>query len=124
MITMDLLAEVVRTDGSRDPKRCPSLTQLAEFINDEFPMLDAKVLASWSSTDRNLAGTRFRKPGKGRRGNKIVVRATAAVKITGMFRRIDDFNPGEIVFQHDASETYRRNSEVATWIVKVSKELK
>lgn len=121
---MDLLAEVVRTDGSKDPKRCPSLTQLAEFINDEFPMFDAKVQASWSSTDRQLAGTRFRKPGKGRRGNRIIVRATEAVKITGMMRRQDEFNPGDIVFQHDGSETYRRNSEVAAWIVKVSKELK
>lgn len=82
-----------------------TLQMLADEINMRFRDLEAKATpgAGYCNTDRKLAGTRLRHPGKGRRGTLLVVKDRAT---------------GQEVFRHNAAETYRRNSDVVYWIQK------
>ena len=75
------------------------LSTLAEAINKSGKFL-AMVEPGYCNTDRDISGTRLRRPGKGRRGNRIIVRDLA----------------GKIVLDHNAAETYRYNGEVERWI--------
>lgn len=59
----------------------------------------AKIVEGYCNTDRKIPGTRLIHPGKGRRGNRLIVHKN-----------------GEVVFDHNASETYRHNSEVESWL--------
>jgi hypothetical protein len=78
-----------------------SLKTIAREINDRVPGLTAEVVKSWSSTDRKIPGSRIRIPGKGRHGNRLIVRVERT-------RRV--------LLDHDASETYRSNDEVERWL--------
>lgn len=79
-----------------------TIKSLAREIKETWPWVDVKVESSWSSTDRKIAGTRLRHPGKGRRGSRITVSER-----------------GVIVFDHDNSETYRTTAEVRQWFEEV-----
>lgn len=85
-----LLTELELLKGTR-------LASLAKFINDRLPGYVAKIEPGYCNTDRKVG--RLRIPGRGRNGNKLVVRKN-----------------GEVVFDHNAAETYRKNSEVVNWI--------
>jgi len=79
------------------------LKQIARYINDNAERLQlsrATVEATSVSTDRHWRGSRLRHPGKGRKGNRI---------------KVWDLK-GEIVLDHNAAETYRRNDEVERWL--------
>jgi len=79
-----------------------SLKAIAEEINSSPALgLKAVVTQSWSSTDQPLAGTRFRRPGKGRKGLRI---------------RVQLLRNGEAVCDVDTSETYRSAKEVEEWL--------
>lgn len=73
------------------------LTAIAKILNEKVPGITATVEKSWSNTDRKIAGSRLIHPGKGRHGNRIIVKRTRT---------------GEVLIDHDSSETYRSNSEV------------
>jgi len=83
----------------------PRLKALARLIEDTFPDLVTELKRVSFSTDRHyfLAGThtQLRSPGRGREGNKLIVR-----------RR----DTGRVVYTHNAAETYRCNQEVVDWI--------
>lgn len=87
--------------------KTPRLAVLAAQIEAAFPDLSAVVypkghpFGGYCNTDRMIRGTRLRHPGKGRRGSRLIVR----VKATGCD-----------VLNHNAAETYRRNSDVVAWI--------
>lgn len=93
----------------------PRLAQLAEQINREFPDLEAVIEQGYCCTDRKIPGTRLRRPGKGRRGNKLVVYSRTKRSPSGLDRLV--------VFSHNSAETYRRNSEVVDWIERRKKEV-
>lgn len=75
--------------------RVRTLKQLAKLINDLDNGYTATVSSSWSSTDTKIAGTRMRRQGVGRKGSRLWVRDPK----------------GEIVIDHDTSETYRTVEE-------------
>jgi len=77
------------------------LKTLAKFINEHLPF-KATIEKDWKNTDRHIPGTRLRHAGKGRRGNKLVVKNLE----------------GKVVFSHSAAETYRENREVVDWIIR------
>lgn len=85
-------------------KRAPSLKQLAEFINEWLPKLEAKIVEGYCDTDRKIG--RLRWPGKGRTGNKIVVEKRRGKRGRYPF------------YEHNAADTYRHNGEVVRWIAK------
>lgn len=78
-----------------------SLKALGRYVEERFPFLRVEIGKGYCNTDTRVAGTRFIRRGKGRTGTLFTV-----------FRR----KTNERVFQHNAAETYRRNSEVERWI--------
>jgi hypothetical protein len=78
------------------------LRTIARHVNESVKGLTARVEPSYSSTDRQLTGTRLRSPGKGRSGNKLTIHVTG--------------HPEWVVLAHDSSETYRSNDEVELWL--------
>jgi hypothetical protein len=78
---------------------------LADYINRNLPYT-AEVVRGYCNTDRHISGTRLRSPGKGRWGNRLIVR---------------DWG-GCVVFDHNSAETYRTNSEIVDWIKKQEKK--
>ena len=77
------------------------LKTLANIINHYTDKYRAYIEEGYFNTDRKIPGTRLRSPGKGRYGNKLVV---------------FDTKTGNVVFTHNAAETYRMNYEVEDWI--------
>lgn len=77
--------------------RARRLKAIAAWINANMPGYAASVERGYCNTDRKVG--RFRRPGKGRYGSKIVVR-----------------RGGEVVLKHNSAETYRSNSEVEAWL--------
>ena len=80
------------------------LKAIAAWINQHTPALGLRARAESSkvSTDQQIAGTRFRRPGKGRRGVDL---------------RVTDLR-GNHALRHHSGETYRTNSEVEEWLAK------
>lgn len=94
------LVDSNRTQYCIQPIRCPTLKKMADFISSVLGHRTA-ISKSYTNTDTNIAGTRLRRLGRGRRGNKIEVFG----------------DNGEVIFRHDSSETYRNNCEVARWVI-------
>lgn len=84
-------------------KRAPTLAALARQINAALPSLEAiaEPGKGYCNTDSRVAGTRFRREGRGRWGTLLTVRVRAT---------------GEVLFRHNAAETYRHNGEVVAWL--------
>lgn len=78
------------------------LKQIAEWINANMPNYTAEIVEGYCDTDRKAG--RLRIPGKGRYGNRLIVRKAGAV-----------------VLDHNSAETYRRNEEVEQWLDDVLK---
>ena len=81
----------------------PRLAAFASWIN-EHTVLTAEVERSYTNTDRKVG--RLRAPGKGRHGNRLLVRDAK----------------GREIFSHDSSQTYRHNSEVLEWLQRLLRE--
>lgn len=75
------------------------LKTIARWINESMPGYSAEIREGYCSTDRKPQGVRWRIPGKGRTGTRIVVRKGS-----------------EVVLDHNSAETYRSNKEVEDWI--------
>lgn len=75
--------------------RAPRLAAIAAWINSLGNGYTAEIVRGYCHTDRHPKGVRWRIPGKGREGNRLVVRAAN----------------GEVVIDHNAAETYRTNEE-------------
>lgn len=76
------------------------ITTLAREFN-KIEGVSAVVRKSSTSGDRKIKGSRLRWPGKTRYGNKIEVTHTATK---------------QLIFSHNSSEAYRRNSEVEEFL--------
>lgn len=70
------------------------LATIAKLINQKVPGFRAEIVEGYCDTDRKIG--RLRHPGKGRYGNRLVVRNKHDV----------------VVIDHNAAETYRTNEEV------------
>lgn len=81
-------------------KLLPRLTTLAAFIRAEMPDVTVTLEEGYCNTDRKPAGLRYiTHVGKGRKGTRLRVR-----------------RDGKVVYDHNAAETYRSNSDVVRWI--------
>ncbi len=86
--------------------------QLAAWLNTQ-RLVDvhgrevcARVEARTTNTDTRVAGTRFRRPGRGRKGLVLEIWPVGA----------DTWRPEQRLFRHESGETYRRHSEAREWI--------
>jgi len=59
-----------------------------------------------TSTDSRVAGTRFRRIGKGRQGLRLEIWSVGTSPL-----RLE-----ERLFRHESSETYRRHAEARAWV--------
>ena len=75
------------------------LKTIAKWINENMPGYQAEIAEGYCNTDRDIPGTRLRRPGKGRYGNKLIVK-----------------KGDQVIFRHNSAETYRSNSEVEYWL--------
>jgi hypothetical protein len=88
--------------------------QLARWINaqklvDESsrPVI-ADVSRVTTNTDTRVAGTRFRRQGRGRQGLLLEIWPVGA----------DRWLPEKRLYRHESSETYRRHGEAREWVEK------
>jgi hypothetical protein len=82
------------------------LKTLAKLINQRVPGVRATIKPGYCNTDRKSRGCRYiTHVGKGRRGNRLVVRRVQA--------------PYEVLLDHNAAETYRSNSEAMAKVEKL-----
>ena len=77
----------------RTKPRAPRLAAIAAWINGLGNGYTAEIVRGYCNTDRQIG--RLRWPGKGREGNRLVVRAAN----------------GDVVIDHNSAETYRVNEE-------------
>jgi hypothetical protein len=75
------------------PLKAPRLATIAKWINAN-TTLTAKIERGFCDTDRKFKGSRLRWPGKGRWGNRLIVR-----------------HGTKVVLDHNSAETYRYNAE-------------
>lgn len=86
--------------------------QLASWINthdlfdDRGRQVMARVERVTTNTDTKVAGTRFRRVGRGRRGLVLEIWPVGASILS----------PEDRLYRHESSETYRRHSEARDWI--------
>jgi hypothetical protein len=97
------MQKAIETRFTKQAVRCPTLRQMAAYINAKFPQYEATVSASATDTSRKVSGQRYVHHHSQRTGNKLEVRDRAT---------------RALVFSHDSSQTYRHNTEVAEWILK------
>jgi hypothetical protein len=86
--------------------------QLAHWINEQKLVDDrgrpvtARVESVKTNTDGRVAGTRFRRIGKGRQGLLLEIWPIG----------VSLFKTDERLFRHESSETYRKHSEARVWV--------
>ena len=88
--------------------------QLASWINDQklvndrgYPVV-ARTSSVVTSTDTKVAGTRFRRVGRGRKGLLLEIwLADPPERVPFEERRL---------YRHESSETYRKHSEARAWV--------
>lgn len=84
-----------RARVKRERVKAPRLAAIAAWINGLANGHTATIERGYCNTDRHPKGVRWRIPGKGREGNRLIVKDQS----------------GENVIDHNAAETYRTNAE-------------
>jgi hypothetical protein len=86
--------------------------QLANWINTH-DLVDgrgrqvmARIERITTNTDTRIAGTRFRRVGRGRRGLLLEIWPVGSSILS----------PEDRLYRHAASETYRKHSEARAWV--------
>jgi hypothetical protein len=93
-----------------------TIQTLADEIRRRWPGLRVEVSRGFASTDRKIAGTRLRHPGKGRTGARIqVFDATPGNTNRGALEASTWLSPRKIL-DHNQAETYRTTDDVRRWI--------
>ena len=81
--------------------RSRQLRSIAKWVNTNAPEWLATIEKVVECTDQKIPGTRLRRVGKGRAGNRII---------------LTDRETGALLLDHNAAETYRTNNEVEEWL--------
>jgi hypothetical protein len=94
---------------SRFYERAPRLATIAAWVN-QHTTLSAWIDSGFCDTDRKIPGTRIRRPGKGRYGNRLLV--VSDKSFAGRQQGWNREYRNALVVDHNAAETYRHNGEV------------
>lgn len=88
----------------RNKFRCPSIKQMASYLEETHPELDVRLRGISTYKTRKPAGFTYTTSGGEReyQGTHLIVK-----------------NGDEIIIDHDTTETYRENREVAEKILKL-----
>ena len=115
MITLPRRPRTLSTTARTSVKLPPTRNhrQLANWINehqlvdDRGRLVTARIERVKTSTDSRVAGTRFRRIGKGRQGLILEIWPAGAKLLARTEERL---------YRHESSETYRRHDEVRAWV--------
>lgn len=89
--------------------RARRLATIVAWINENRPELRVTMEPWTTSTDTKVAGTRFRRQGKGRKGHRFkVYRREGGPK--------DGIGSPKPIFDHESGEKYRCNADVERWL--------
>lgn len=102
--------------------KAPRLKKIAEWVN-EHTTLFAEMERGYCNTDQKIAGTRLRRPGKGRRGTRLKVWANMGHRLSAVTiittkkeKKLREKYGLYPLLDHNAAETYRSNDEVIYWL--------
>ena len=106
MTTMTTTTSSVKLPPTRNHRQLAAWINEQQLIDDRGRLVTARVERVKTNTDGRVAGTRFRRVGKGRQGLLL------EVWLTGF----SPFQPEARLYRHTSSETYRKHAEARTWV--------
>ena len=115
MMMMTMMMTTTRTTTTRSKLALPPTRnhrQLANWINGH-KLVDARgrpvcarVERVTTNTDGRVAGTRFRRIGRGRQGLLLEIWPVG----------VSQLQPEKRLYRHESSETYRKHAEARAWV--------
>lgn len=93
---------------TRNHRQLASWINAQKLVDDRGRPVVARVERARTSTDSRVAGTRFRRIGKGRVGLVLEIWPAHAKLVMP--------NSEARLYRHESSETYRRHDEARTWV--------
>jgi hypothetical protein len=96
----------VKIPPTRNHRQLAAWVNAHKLVDESGRPVCARVERVTTSTDTRVAGTRFRRVGRGRRGLVLEIWPVGA----------DTWRPEERLYRHESSETYRRHDEARAWI--------
>lgn len=103
---MHLKATRLALPSTRNHRQLANWINTSKLVDDRGRPVVALVSRIKTSTDGRVAGTRFRRVGKGRQGLLLEIWPVG----------VSQFRPEERLFRHTSSETYRRHAEARVWV--------
>jgi len=98
----------VKIPPTRNHRQLASWVNDAKLVDDRGRKVVARVDSVVTNTDTKVAGTRFRRIGRGRQGLVLEIwLADPPPRLPFEERRL---------YRHESSETYRRHGEARRWI--------
>lgn len=91
---------------TRNHRQLASWINKHDLVDAEGNAVCARLYQITTSTDTRVAGTRFRRIGRGRKGLVLEIWLSDASTL----------DPTAKLYRHESSETYRRHGEARTWI--------
>jgi hypothetical protein len=91
---------------TRNHRQLASWINTHKLVDDRGRSVVARVDRVTTNTDTKVAGTRFRRVGRGRPGLVLEIWPVGA----------DTWRPEQRLYRHESSETYRRHGEARVWI--------
>ena len=91
---------------TRNHRQLASWINAHKLVDDRGRPVVARVERQKTSTDSRVAGTHFRRVGKGRQGLLLEIWPIG----------VSPFNLDERLYRHESSETYRRHAEARAWV--------
>ena len=92
---------------TRNHRQLASWINAHKLVDDRGRPVCARVESIQTNTDGRVAGTRFRRIGKGRQGLVLEIWPADAKLLARTEERL---------YRHESSETYRKHSEARAWV--------
>ena len=96
----------VKLPPTRNHRQLAAWINTHGLVNARGRQVLARVDRVKTNTDGRVAGTRFRRIGKGRQGLLLEIWPIG----------VSLFRPEERLYRHESSETYRKHDEARAWV--------
>ena len=96
----------VKLPPTRNHRQLANWINAQQLVDDRGRPVAARVERVETNTDGRVAGTRFRRIGKGRQGLLLEIWPIG----------VSPFSPEERLYRHESSETYRKHAEARAWV--------
>ena len=103
---MRTMRATVKLPPTRNHRQLANWINQQQLIDDRGRSVTAHVTRIMTSTDSRVAGTRFRRSGKGRQGLLLEIWPIG----------VSMLRPDARLYRHESSETYRTHAEARVWV--------